>query len=191
MYGRFRPGSGTHTEGATDTDVGVLAIDQSDAVTTLMNDPTFILEPSLSPAGAWMVYYRTDEPGGPPEIDIRPFPDVGQQRRPVGAGLNPVFSSDGSELFFLDDGGLSAVSVDYAPFRVGPPKQLFRGVYWYGGMGPNGAFGRAWAVDPKNDRFLMITLPGGGDAASDDQSRPHINVVLNWLEELNERVPRP
>jgi len=36
----------------------------------------------------------------------------------------------------------------------------------------------------------MITLPGNGDAGS-EQSRQQISVVLNWFEELRERVPKP
>jgi hypothetical protein len=49
--------------------------------------------------------------------------------------------------------------------------------------------GRAWDVDPKNDRFLMITRPDVGADASPEQSQTRINVVLNWFEELKERVP--
>ena len=72
------------------------------------------------------------------------------------------------------------------PFRVGSPRELFRGEYWYGTIGANGFGGRAWDVDPKNDRFLMITMP----AAVPAPSRLQVRVVLNWFEELERRVPK-
>ena len=44
---------------------------------------------------------------------------------------------------------------------------------------------------PKNDRFLMITLPTVGTGAAADTPQAHkINVVLNWFEELRQRVPK-
>jgi hypothetical protein len=47
-------------------------------------------------------------------------------------------------------------------------------------------------VDPKNDRFLMITMPEGRPAAAPPPPPPEvrINVVLNWFEELKQRVPK-
>lgn len=60
---------------------------------------------------------------------------------------------------------------------------------WYGVAGPTGALGRAWDVDPKNDRFLMITLPTA-DTAGGPAAQPEIDVVLNWIEELKQRVPK-
>ncbi len=116
------------------------------------------------------------------EVDIRPFPDARQQRRPVGPGVHPVFSPDGSEIFVFDGAGLSVAPVQYSPFRVGSLRKLFRGQYWYGVAGPNGPLGRAWDVDPKNDRFLMITMPAADSTGTPVQ--PEINVVVNWLEEL-------
>jgi hypothetical protein len=114
---------------------------------------------------------------------------VRQQRRPVGPGIHPVFSADGSEIFFFDHEGLSVAPVQYSPFRVGSSRKLFRGQYWYGVAGPSGALGRAWDVDSKNDRFLMITMPNA-DTAAGPAAQPEIDVVANWLEELKQRVPK-
>jgi Tol biopolymer transport system component len=172
----------------TEADIAALAINESDEVTAILEDGVFILEPSLSPNGEWLAYYSSQEAGGRPSIDIRPFPDVNQQRRPIGTGRNPVFSTDGSELFITDEGGISAIPVQYDPFRVGTPEQLFRGQYQYGGA-PSGDLGRAWDVDPVNDRFLMVTLPGADVGGGQDQVQLQIDVILNWFEELKQRVP--
>jgi hypothetical protein len=174
----------------TDVNLATLDIEQDDETRPLLDLAEGVAEPSLSPDGRWMLYYAFTS-GTIPEINIRPFPDVGQQRRPVGPGAHAVFSADGSEIFLFDGSGLSVVSVQYAPFRVGASQMLFRGQYWYGVAGPDGTLGRAWDVDPNNDRFLMITLPDAGDGEDGEPDRPRINVVLNWFEELKQRVPVP
>jgi hypothetical protein len=107
----------------------------------------------------------------------------------VGPGIHPTFSPDGSEIFFFDGAGLSAAAVQYAPFSVGNPRQLFRGEYWYGVLTADGAGSRAWDADPKNDRFLMITMPAAGTEAP-APSRLQVRVVLNWFEILEQRVPK-
>jgi eukaryotic-like serine/threonine-protein kinase len=174
----------------TDADIATLKIDQDDMLAPLVDDAELTTEPSLSPDGQWLLYsHRASAANGPEasETNIRPFPGVTQQRRPVGPGAHPVFSADGSEIFFFDGDGISAAAVQYAPFRVGNVQKLFRGQYWYGVAGPNGALGRAWDVDPKNNRFLMITMPGTSGNSAD--ARPQIEVVLNWFDELKTRVP--
>jgi serine/threonine-protein kinase len=175
-----------------DVNLATVDIAKDEKTTPLLDLAEQLSEPSLSPNGQWLLYYQfTGQTAADAEINIRPFPDVRQQRRPVGAGIHPVFSADGAEIFFYDGAGLSVAAVQYAPFRVGAPQRLFRGQYWYGVANPNGALGRAWDVDPKNDRFLMISMPETGIGNSDEPSRPRLNVVLNWFEELKERVPAP
>ena len=44
---------------------------------------------------------------------------------------------------------------------------------------------RNYDIDPSGERFLMITL----GAATGPDSVPRIHVVLNWFEELKQRVP--
>jgi serine/threonine-protein kinase len=179
---------GTVAGSATDVDLATLGIGTDENLVTIIDDDAITVEPSLSPNGQWMVYYQTGA-GDTPEINIRPYPDVRQQRRPVVEGVHPVFSADGAELFFFDSAGLSSIAIEYSPFRIGIPQQLFRGQYWYGVGGPGGQLGRAWDVDPSGERFLMITLPGGQPQAGGEQPRQQINVVLNWFEELERRVP--
>ncbi len=157
-------------------------------VKPLLTQAGITSEPSLSPNGQWLVSHENGSADGTlPEITLRPFPGVGQQRRPVATGVSPVFSADGSELFFFDGEGLSVAAVQYAPFRVGNPRTLFRGPYWWGVGGPDGALGRAWDVDSRNDRFLVIA-PLDQSAA---RSEVEIKIVLNWFEELERRVPTP
>ena len=144
---------------------------------------------ALSPNGQWMAYHEYKESSLEGDAEIRPFPDVLQQRRTLGPGMHAVFSADGSELFIFDRGGLSVAPIQYAPFRVGSLRKLFRGEYWYGYGGPSGIGGRAWDVDPKKDRFLMITMPQASGGEVGPSPRLQFRVVFNWFEELRQRVP--
>jgi Tol biopolymer transport system component len=170
-----------------DVNLGMLGIGKDKLVKPLLDLTEQLAEPSLSPNGQWLLYYEYRDAPADAEVDIRPFPDARQQRRPVGRGVHPVFSPDGSEIFVFGGAGLSVAPVQYSPLRVGSLSKLFRGQYWYGVAGPTGALGRAWDVDPKNDRFLMITLPA---AEAGTPAQPEIDVVENWLEELKQRVPK-
>jgi hypothetical protein len=155
---------------------------------TLLDADAQVNEPSLHPNGQWMLYHEYDAITGNREIYIRPFPNVGQARRPVGRGRHPVFSADGSEIFVFDGAGLSVAAVQDAPFGVGSLRELFRGDYLYGAIAADGTGGRAWDVDSKNDRFLMVQAV---QAAPDTvATQPKIRVVLNWFVELTQRVPR-
>jgi hypothetical protein len=148
----------------------------------VLDTATRVSEPSFSPNGAWLAY--SEGPTGSTEINIRPFPDVSRTLIPVGRGEGPVFSRDGSELFFLNGSGISVVSVTYEPtLRIGRPAKLFESASYLWARD-----GRAWDPDPSGERFLMIRVP---DTAlpNDATSRGQIDVVLNWFEELKQRAP--
>ena len=71
-----------------------------------------------------------------------------------------------------------SVSVDTDPtFILGTPTKLFIGPY------------SSKDIDPDGKRFLMIKETEATEEDS-SQGRPRkINIVLNWFEELNHRVP--
>ncbi len=57
--------------------------------------------PTLSPDGRWLAYQTNDE--GPQEIFVTPFPEGGRRDQvSVDGGRSPLWSLDGSELFYLD-----------------------------------------------------------------------------------------
>lgn len=174
-----------------DIDLAMLDVQGKDAFHLLLKGSRMVNEPVIAPNGQWLAYIESAGPPARGEINIRPFPDVSRQRYPIAAGGNPAFSRDGSELFFFDGSGLSAVPVAYQPtLRIGAVQPLFRGVYWYGVGGPAGNLGRAWDVDRRGDRFLMIRMPGAASPGEAQAPPPpiRVNVVLNWLEELKARA---
>jgi Tol biopolymer transport system component len=168
----------------TDTNIATLSLAEGGQFERLLHDPAVSEnEPTFSPDGAWMAYQQGTGPAAPAEINIRPFPGVMRTRIPLGPGREPVFSRDGSELFFFDGEGISTAPVSYKPaFGVGQPRQLFTMKSRYEGTG------RAWDVDPSGKRFLVIR-PFESGAARNAAPRPRIDIVLNWAEELKSRVP--
>lgn len=165
----------------TDVDIATLSLPDGKFAQLLYGEGTQN-EPALSPNGAWLAHAETGS-GGEPEINIRPFPAVSRTRIPVGPGSSPVFSRDGSELFFYDGRGVAAAEVDYAPtLRVGAPRRIVESDAYMWNL-----YGRTWDPDPSGERFLVIRDPTR--AAEAEIGHAQIDVVLNWFEELERRVP--
>jgi serine/threonine-protein kinase len=148
--------------------------------------------PELSPDGRWLAY-ESDE-SGHTEIYVRPFPNVDAGKFPVSSsgGSRPVWAANGRELFYLagrtpDPIGLMSVAVQPGrTLALGKPQRLFQGPYL---AFATNVTGRTYNVSPDGKRFLMIDnriLDAGDQPLAPSQ----IFVVLNWFEELRQRVPR-
>ena len=100
-------------------------------------------------------------------------------RKVLFPGLFPRYIPTGHLLYGLDD-VLFAVPFDLTTLEtVGDPVSLVEGVRTRPSqysVSDSGAF--AW-------------VPGSGETESGESSRPQINIVLNWFEDLKERVPVP
>jgi hypothetical protein len=145
-------------------------------------------EPAIAPNGQWMAHIDTASGNGQSEVNIRPWPSVFRTRIPVAPGASPVFSRDGSKLFYLElDGtGISAVDISYEPnISVSAPYRVIEGTRYLWNL-----FGRTWDPDATGERFLVIRDPvAPAEEFVDDADRTRIDVVLNWFEVLKERVP--
>ena len=134
---------------------------------------------TLSPDGRWLAY--ASDRTGQEEIWVRPYPGPGAPVRvsPNG-GIEPVWSRDGRELYYLEDAGLMGVAVEAADgFDFQPPQLLFENRYVRNPQPPS------YDVAP-DGRFLMIRPVG------DSNLTPRrVVVVQNWIEEVKERVPAP
>ena len=165
----------------TGFDIGSLSMDGDRELKHLLHEEFFEAGAYLSPDGRWMAY--TSGESGPREIYVRPFPDLeaGKWRVSTDGGTESAWSPDGRELFYRAGPAMMSVAVETEPiFSAGIPETLFEGTYF-------AAVGPQWAVGP-DGRFLMIK---SGESISDSTATPQINVVLNWFEELKERVPLP
>jgi len=131
----------------------------------------------LSPNGKLVAYVSNMT--GRREIWVRPYSETGTPIRisPDG-GLEPVWSPDSRELFYLQGNKMMAVKIDAdSEFRFGRPQVLFEGNYYHD-------YNPSYDVGP-DGRFLMIRR------GEQEPGQAQIHVVLNWFEELKRLVPTP
>ena len=146
---------------------------------------------SFSPDGRWIAFHSDGAAENDGQVYVLPFPATGvePQRITQEGGVFPIWSPEGDELFYRrpvigtqnTEARIVAVDVaSYGPFAVGPERDL-----------PIQDFliaNRDYDISPDGQRFLVV-IPEDQDAA--ERPRPQINIVLNWFEELKERVPVP
>jgi eukaryotic-like serine/threonine-protein kinase len=159
--------------------IGALSIEGDRKWKPLLQEKFYEARPQISPNGRWMAYVSS-ESGGQVDVYVRPFPEVdkGKWQVSTGGGGNPLWSHDGRELFYGSGNSVIGVDVQTEPtFKTGKPKLLFQGAY------------SAWDLSPDGKRFLMIKPPASTPAAPTAAGPQKINIVLNWFEELKQRVP--
>src|SRR5512137_2449440 len=84
-----------------------------------------------------------------------------------------------------DDASVTAVAVETGQiFSAGTPKKLFSRTPYLGG---GSTAGTAWDIHPDGKRFLMMKLPNATPTAPAGSRK--FTIVLNWFEELKQRVP--
>jgi serine/threonine protein kinase/Tol biopolymer transport system component len=135
--------------------------------------------PRFSPDGRWLAYVSNES--GHSEIYVQPYPGPGGKWQiSTEGGREPVWNRNGRELFYRSGDKMMAVEITTQPnFIVGKPRMLFEGRYR-----PTPATSPNYDVSPDGQRFLMLK------PVEQEQAAPtQINVVLNWFEELKEKVP--
>ncbi len=137
-----------------------------------LSTPSLEKAARLSPNGRY-VAYGSDE-SGRAEVYVQPFPDGGQRTTvSTGGGGTPVWSRDGSELFYVAPGpALVAVQVRTdGEFSVLSSTKLFESA----GL-TTGAPGAPFDVSLDAQRFL-VTESADGDTQRADSS---IRFIQNW-----------
>lgn len=141
----------------------------------------------LSHDERWIAY-ESDASGGS-EVYVRPYPDADAQTQvSTNGGHAPVWAHNGREIFYVDDDQYMVVATyDTEPtFTVTARQRLFAlgGSYYR-----EADSWRAFDVASDDERFLMITLAGGGPGT--EQGVPsRVIYIQNFWEELKERVGR-
>ena len=99
-------------------------------------------------------------------------------------GRNPLWSPDGKQLFYLSGASvtqLNVVDVQTQPaFSFGKPMPLPIEI-------PNSSGPRPYDITPDGKHFVALRPQPSADAAKNSGSQ--INVALNWLQELKQRIP--
>ena len=134
--------------------------------------------PVLSPDGRWLAY--VSDKSGQAEIYVQPYPGPGPEFTVTTAGgWEPLWSRDGSELFYRGPEQLMVVAVELGEtFRGGTPRPLFADSYLPGNTptsAPN------YDITPDGQRFVMVRVGSSEEYGA--------TVVLNFSEELKRLVP--
>jgi Tol biopolymer transport system component len=136
--------------------------------------------PQFSPDGRWLAYVSDES--GRKEIYVQPYPGPGGKWQiSTEGGVEPLWNRNGRELFYRSENKMMSVEIATKPsFSAGTPRKLFEGAYQLlsGISTPN------YDVSPDGQRFLMVKPVEQSQVAS-----TQINVVLNWFEELKQKVP--
>jgi len=155
------------------------------------NEP---IEPVFSPDDRWIAYTSTSaESAGRGStqnrgVFIEPFPWTGSryQAPKLQIDFHPLWSPDRRWLFYTRtaaSGEVAAVPVSLQPdVKFGSP-ELIRATVTADRLSNEN---RAFDILP-DGRFAGLTSPGGSSVSAITELR--FDVVLNWFEELKQRVP--
>jgi Tol biopolymer transport system component len=137
--------------------------------------------PAISANGRWIAYVSNRT--GQNEIWVQGYPDGAPVRVSSSGGDEPLWSSDGRELFYRQAQAMMVVagSIKGNDFSFGPPQQLFTGPF----ASAAGEVARSYDVS-RDGRFLMLQP---ADSKS-TRTTASIIVVQNFIEELKRRVRR-
>jgi Tol biopolymer transport system component len=133
----------------------------------------------FSPDGHWIAY-ASDE-SGRSEIYVRPFPGPGQKWTiSTEGGAEPIWPRKSQQIFYRNADTMMVVDVKTAPeFSASKPRRLFEWAYER-----SDAYWPNYDATADGKRLLMLRYIEPPHAA-----QRQINVVLNWFDELKQRVP--
>jgi Tol biopolymer transport system component len=165
----------------TNCDVGVIPPDS--APRPFLATPANEFWPAFSPDGRWLAY--TSDESGRWEVYMRPYPAGGPPTQvSAGGGGWPMWSRDGRVLIYYQPTPSKVWAVDVAPgpeFRAGRARPY--AVQWSESIEPI----RGTDVFP--DGSVVLPIPDTS-APPPPQGATEIEVILNFLAELQQRVGR-
>ncbi len=157
--------------GAQQADVLQRTLGDPDSERPIANTLAIEMQPRISPDGRWVAYVA-EERGW--QVFVRPFPGPGERVQvSVAGGQEPVWSPDGSRLYYRD--GRHLIAASFAPsggFVITGRTAVFEDPFTFGDA-PHANYDVS-----RDGRFLMVR--GTRDA--------RLQVVHNWLGEFRTRL---
>ena len=166
-----------------------VAVDGDRQPRPLLVGPRIFANAAVSPDGRWLAYNSNEINGAAHNVFVQPYPPNGAKRQ-VSSGLsaNSAWTADGRQLIFdAGPGSNQLVAVDVraegGSLSFGPPVAIT-----VPGIGNITPLNRQYDVLPDGSGFIAVVPPNAVDGRG--VRPPEIAVVLNWSEELNQRMPR-
>ncbi|MBN2242521.1 MAG: PD40 domain-containing protein, partial [Acidobacteria bacterium] len=169
--------------GIGSSDIGIIPPGDKTELKPILNKKNMELNGKISPDEHWLAYESNKE--GQFEVYLCSYPNVEETniKISVGGGHDPLWSIDGRELFYRSNDAVMAVSIETKPkLTAHKPVELFRDRYALLGDIVT------WDINPKDGKFLMVK-DYSGISGKEGATQPRINIILNWFEELKDRVP--
>ena len=194
VYKVERTAAGGWSLNSNEMDLWTLSLENRDERQVFAADPYPVLEvgATFSPDGKWLAYTVGDGAAREYEIWAQPFPPTGERRRiSQEFGVMPLWAQDGEELFYRPISLATGMRQTLRSIRVSTTPSLTFSEEQSVSIGDFLSFSyyRSFDITPDGERFLVV-LPaeqtGTGQAPG-----PQLHVVLNWFEELQDRVPVP
>jgi serine/threonine-protein kinase len=160
------------TDYGTTAELWIVPLDADRKARPVLRGPFNVSQARVSPNGRWLAY-ASDE-SGREEVYVVPFPGAGG-RLPISTngGREPLWARDGRELYYREGDRIMAVAVTSdATFSARKPAFLFEA---------KPVPGEEKTYDVTSDGEFLMIEPGESDTPPS-----HINVVLNWLQEVGE-----
>jgi len=162
-------------------DLWILRLDRRPLADALAHTP-FVEGPGdWSPDGRWLAYASNES--GRWEVYAGPAatPITGRRQISTSGGDYPRWGPGGREIFYFTNAGeerFMSAPFDPATGTAGRPRLLFQGPYEPGVFAAQG-----YDVSRDGRRFLMVKT-------AREAQPSEVRVVVNWFEELKERIRR-
>jgi hypothetical protein len=156
---------------AEHSEIGVAHTDGGGAQ-IVIDDPGLQRGGRFSPDGRWLLYSSAES--GETAIYVRRYPELdGKSRVSSAGGVDPAWSPDGREIFYLDGKRMIAVAFDpEAESPVGAETVLFEAPFVFDPSGD-----QSYDVFPDGQSFVMM-FPAL-------ESPPRLFVMTGFLEQVN------
>jgi hypothetical protein len=163
----------------TQDDIWILDMEGDYKPKPFLNTEYDEYNPTFSPDGHWLAYVSDES--GRPEIYVQEYTDGGRKERvSTEGGINPAWSHDGRELYYINGNSMMVVKVTSDPdIDFGTPELLFESS---DEMLSGGNLGRHYDVSD-DGRFLMVKMS--------DDAKIQLICMHNWFEELKRLAPPP
>jgi Tol biopolymer transport system component len=131
---------------------------------------------AFSPDGRWVAYSGREGNNFP--VFVQPFPPTGAKQQIWPDAYQSMWSKDGRELFTMAHGKFEVVTITSHPtLAFSSPVRLD-----YGPLVGVGPLVQAFDIMPDGQHFVILANADRRETAT------HIQVVLNWVDDLKQRM---